>query len=270
MANLIICGRSDIGKERKHNEDTFLIGSIVENKEEVYLEISLESWFVKNYGLLVAVADGMGGHNAGEVASELAMNLLLRQFMSSPKGILTREEITIALRNSIFSAHNAMVGMSMSNFCYSGMGTTIVGVYFTCDGFYTYHAGDSRLYRLRHGRLKQLTKDHSLVQSLIELGQITIEESYAHPEKNVITNCLGGGSSKCEPEVTDNYTAFEDDIFLLCSDGLSDMIDEDKIEEILNRERMLREKVNFLIDTANEAGGKDNITVVLIKVEERK
>ncbi|GFP40334.1 PP2C family protein-serine/threonine phosphatase, partial [Candidatus Hakubella thermalkaliphila] len=138
------------------------------------------------------------------------------------------------------------------------------------DGFYTYHAGDSRLYRLRHSGLKQLTKDHSLVQSLIELGQITIEESYAHPQKNVITNCLGGGNSNCEPEVAHNYTAFEGDIFLLCSDGLSDIVDADKIEEILNSERMLREKVNFLIDAANEAGGKDNITAVLIKVEEEK
>ncbi|GFP24244.1 PPM family protein phosphatase, partial [Candidatus Hakubella thermalkaliphila] len=241
MAKLLICGKTDIGKKGEYNEDAFLIGGIVENKKELYLEIPLDSSFIKYYGLLVAVADGMGGHNAGDVASGLALNLLSRQFMSSPKGVLTQEEITMALRDSIFSAHKAILDVSRSNPCYSGMGTTIGGVYFTGDGFYTYHAGDSRLYRLRHSGLKQLTKDHSLVQSLIELGQITIEESYAHPQKNVITNCLGGGNSNCEPEVAHNYTAFEGDIFLLCSDGLSDIVDADKIEEILNSERMLRE-----------------------------
>lgn len=270
MAKLIICGRSDIGKEREHNEDAFLIGSIVENKEEVYLEISLESWFVKNYGLLVAVADGMGGHNAGEVASGLALNLLARQFLSSPGGTMQKEEIKESLRNSIISAHNAILDISKGNSDYYGMGTTIVGAYFTGDGFYVYHVGDSRLYRLRNGGLRQLTKDHSLVQSLIDIGQIAIEESYNHPQKNVIINSLGGGDDKCEPEVTDNYTAFEGDIFLICSDGLSDMVDEDIIERVLNSEILLREKVDYLINTANDRGGKDNITTVIFMIQREK
>jgi len=210
----------------------------------------------------------MGGHNAGEVASNLALNLLCRQFLSSPKGTLQKEEIKESLRKSIISAHNAIIDMSKNNPHYYGMGTTIVGVYFTADGFYVYHVGNSRLYRLRNGSLKQLTKDHSLVQSLIDLGQITVEESYNHPQKNVITNSLGGGSDKCEPEITDNYTEFEGDIFLLCSDGLSDMASEDVIEGILNSKKNIQEKVDWLIDTANENGGKDNITTILIKVEE--
>lgn len=270
MAKLVICGRSNIGKKREHNEDAFLIGSIVENKEEVYLEISLESLFVKNYGLLVAIADGMGGHNAGEVASNLALNLLSRQFSSSPGGTMQKEEIKEFLRNSLISAHNAILDMSKGNPDYYGMGTTIVGAYFTDDGFYVYHAGDSRLYRLRNGGLKQLTKDHSLVQSLIDLSQITIEESYNHPQKNVITNSLGGGNNKCEPEVADNHTAFEGDIFLLCSDGLSDMITEDVIEEILNSSKTIKEGVGSLIDTANKNGGRDNITAILFVLQGEK
>ena len=266
MAKLVICGKSNIGKEREHNEDTFLMGCIVDNKDEVYLELPLESSYIKKYGFLAAIADGIGGHSAGEVASGLTLDLLSRQFMLFPKGAFSKEEIKIALKDSILSIHNTILETAKTNPVYSDMGTTLVGVYFTSNGFYVYHVGDSRLYRLRNNGLKQLTKDHSLIQSLIESGQIAVEESHNHPQKNVIINSLGGGNTKCEPEVIDSYTAFESDIFLLCSDGLSDMVNEDRIEKILNNERPIRARVSELINTANENGGKDNITVVLIEV----
>lgn len=267
MTKLTIYGQTDVGKERDHNEDTFLIGATIKNKEGAYLELSTESSLIKDDGLLVAVADGMGGHKAGEMASGLALNLLLRQFISSPKGDLSKEEIKMALNESIVSVHKVILNMSISHHSYSGMGTTIVGMYFIRDGCYAFHCGDSRLYRLRNGVLRQLTKDHSLVQSLIDLGQITKEESYYHPQKGIITNCLGGGYDECQPEVTDSYTVFEGDTFLLCSDGLSDIVAEGVIEKIINSEKRIQEKMDALINTANNNGGRDNITAVLIEVE---
>jgi protein phosphatase len=270
MNTLAICGKSDIGKKREHNEDAFLIGNIVENREKVYLEIPLESSFIKNYGLLVAVADGMGGHQAGEIASDAALNLLSRQLMSTSKDRVQNDEIMNILRKSIVSAHNALYDMSMNNPNYSGMGTTIAGLFFCKDALYTLHAGDSRVYRLRNGGLFQMTKDHSLVQAMVNAGQITMEESYKHPQKNVITNSLGGGDSKCEPEITDKYGYFEDDLFLICSDGLTDMVNEEEIVRILDEQIPIKKKVDNLITKANENGGEDNITITLIEMQNNR
>lgn len=265
---LKICGSSDIGKKRDHNEDAFLIGNLIENKENIYFEIPLDSSFIKNYGLLVAVADGMGGHNAGEVASDLALNLLSRQLISTRKERFHTDEIINILRNSIISSHEAILEMSKRSTEYSGMGTTLAGLFFCKDTLYTFHAGDSRVYRLRNGGLFQMTKDHSLVQSLIDIGQLSAEEATTHPQKNIITNSLGGGNGTCEPDVTDKYGYFEQDIFLICSDGLTDMLDEETITAVLIDSASIQEKVSNLINRANERGGDDNITIILIKVEE--
>lgn len=267
MIKLNIYGKSDVGLERKHNEDAFLIGSIIENKEDVYTEVYLESSFIKKYGFLIAVADGIGGHAAGDVASELALNHLSRFFLSSQNALLQNEEVIKTLKDSIIAAHNVILDMGKTNIDYSGMGTTLVGTYFTSNKLYVYNVGDSRLYRFRNGALRQLTKDHSLVQILIDTRQIIHEESYTHPQKNVITNSLGGGDNKCKPDIVDNLTYFTGDIFLLCSDGLSDMVAEDIIEGILNSEKSIQEKVICLINTANDNGGKDNITVVLFMIQ---
>lgn len=267
---LTICGKTDIGKKRHHNEDTFIIGNIIENESEICLDIPLGTSFIKNYGLLVAVADGMGGHNAGEAASDLALNLLSRQLMSARKDRVQSDEIMNLLRNSIVSAHEAIYNMSIKNPEYSGMGTTIAGLFFCKDTLYTFHAGDSRVYRLRNGGLFQMTKDHSLVQALVDTGQITMEELYQHPQKNVITNSLGGGDSKCEPELTDKYGYFEDDTFLICSDGLTDMVNEEIIVKILDEHIPIKERVNNLIAGANENGGEDNISAVVVQIREMK
>ena len=112
MAKLVICGKSNIGKEREHNEDAFLMGYIVDNKDEVYLELSLESLYIKKYGFLAAIADGIGGRSAGEVVSGLTLDLLSRQFMLSPKGAFSKEEIKIALKESILSIHNTILETS--------------------------------------------------------------------------------------------------------------------------------------------------------------
>ena len=264
---LKICGSSDIGKKRDHNEDAFVIGNLIESKETIYLEIPIESSVIRNYGLLVCGADGMGGHNAGEVASDLALNLLSRQLMSTRKERFQADEVINILRNAIVFSHEALLEMSKGSTDYSGMGTTLAGLFFCKDTLYTFHAGDSRIYRLRNGGLLPLTKDHSLVQMLLNTGQISEEEALMHPQKNIITISLGGGDNKCEPEITDKYGYFEDDTFLICSDGLTDMLDEESITAVLIDSASIQEKVSNLITRANERGGDDNITIILIKVE---
>jgi len=267
MMKLIICGRSDVGKKRDHNEDVFLIGNAIENISPIYTEIPIESLFIRTYGLLLAVADGMGGHNAGEVASDISLNLLTRRMIAIRKDRLKAEEIVDMLRDSIMTAHEEILNMSNSSPEHHGMGTTIAGLYFHGENLYTFHAGDSRVYRFRNGVLFQITKDHSFVQSLIDIGQLNREDSYSHPQKNVITNSLGGGTDKCEPEVTDKYSYFDNDIFLICSDGLSDMVDEKSLENILGSAGTIVQKVDKLISYANEHGGEDNITLILIEIQ---
>lgn len=264
---LKICGSSDIGNKRDHNEDAFIVGNLIESKETLYLEIPIESSVIRNYGLLVCCADGMGGHNAGEVASDLALNLLSRQLMSIRKERFQADEVIDILSKAIVFSHEALLEMSKRSTDYSGMGTTLAGLFFCKDTLYTFHAGDSRIYRLRNGGLLPLTKDHSLVQMLLNTGQISEEEALMHPQRNIITNSLGGGDSKCEPEITDKYGYFEDDIFLICSDGLTDMLDDESIAAVLIDSASMQEKVSNLINRANERGGDDNITIILIKVE---
>lgn len=263
---LTICGKTDIGKKRDHNEDAFIIGAIIESENEIYLRLPLETSFIKNYGLIVAVADGMGGHNAGEVASDMALNLISRQLMSTRKDRVQGEELMSIIRNSVVSAHEAINDIGIKNPEYSGMGTTIAGLFFCKDALYTFHAGDSRVYRLRNGGLLQMTKDHSVVQALVDGGQLTAEDAYQHPRKNLITISLGGGDTKCEPEVTDKYSYYENDIFLICSDGLTDMVDEETMVKILDEHISVKEKVDNLIAEANKNGGEDNITALLIAI----
>jgi len=264
---LIIYGRSDVGKKRDYNEDVFLIGNVIENASPIYMEIPIHSSFIRNYGLLLAVADGMGGHNAGEVASDVSLNLLSRRMMATRKDRLKAEEIVDMLRDSIMTAHEAILNMSNLSAEHRGMGTTIAGLYFHADNLYTFHAGDSRVYRFRNKALFQITKDHSFVQSLIDMGQLDRRDSYSHPQKNVITNSLGGGNDRCEPEVSDKYGYFDNDILLICSDGLSDMVDEKSLENILGSDGTIIQKADELISCANERGGEDNITLVLIEIQ---
>jgi PPM family protein phosphatase len=267
MAKLTICGMSDPGRKRSQNEDNFIIGNIVENKKMIYCEIPIDSSYIWKYGLLVAVADGMGGHNAGDVASDLALSIISRYLALSNKTTTTPEEIINILRNGILSSHKTILDMSVSSPNFTGMGSTIAGLYFVKDAMYTFHAGDSRVYRFRHGGLLQITKDHSFVQTLIDTGNLSAEDAPFHPDKNIITNSLGAGESKCNPEITNKYGYFEGDIFLVCSDGLTDMVEEDDMCKILMNETSLKNMTNQLILSTNENGGEDNISAVLIRID---
>ncbi|MEW5854947.1 MAG: Stp1/IreP family PP2C-type Ser/Thr phosphatase [Myxococcota bacterium] len=248
-------GQTNVGMKRTHNEDTFLL--------------------VEDQSLFV-VADGMGGHACGEVASQMAVENLARFFKETSEN----EEITWPFKEekglrydenrlvtAIKLANLRIYESSTSEARYRGMGTTVVGSLFSNGTVYIGHVGDSRCYRLRASQLEQITEDHSLLNDYIRANKLTPEEIEAFPHKNVIVRALGMKEtvqvdiSRLEP--------MPNDIFLLCSDGLSGPVSDPEIQEIMNAHvHDLDAMASALIQRANDNGGPDNITAVLIKITE--
>ncbi len=227
---------TDTGRQRRANEDSMLARSP-----------------------LFVVADGMGGAQAGEVASRLA----IESFQHGLEDTTDAEgSLAAYARAANFSIHQR----SQANAEHAGMGTTLTAVYVGEQEVAIAHVGDSRAYCLRGGQLLRLTDDHSLVDELIRQGKLTPEEAVEHPQRSVITRALGP-----EPEVeidTRSFRARAGDVYLLCSDGLTTMVPDAPLAEILLAHPRLRDAGEALIAAANEAGGRDNITVVLLRVEE--
>ena len=229
---------SDTGRRRRRNEDAFVCAPP-----------------------LFAVADGMGGAQAGEVASGLAA-AVLEEGAGDERG----EERVASL---IQEANRRVFQRSNEDAATSGMGTTMtVALVDSSGGTIAFgHVGDSRAYRVRDGRLEQLTDDHSLVGELVRSGKLSPEEAETHPQRSVITRALG-----TEPDVdVDTFTveARPDDLYLLCSDGLTDMISADEIFSVLDGSDDLDVAARALIEAANAGGGEDNITVVLFQIGDR-
>jgi serine/threonine protein phosphatase PrpC len=228
-------GFTDPGRKRRRNEDSFVIDPP-----------------------LFAVADGMGGAQAGEVASRLAA-AAFREFHDADE--LDPEERLAAI---IQEANRRIYERAADDAQVSGMGTTITAALVVAEALVIGHVGDSRAYRLRGGKFEQLTEDHSLVADLVRSGRITPEEADAHPQRSVITRALG---TDREVDV-DTFTvpAESDDLFLICSDGLTTMVGDEEIRELVTRARDLDQAGKGLVKAANKAGGEDNITVVLFRV----
>jgi serine/threonine protein phosphatase PrpC len=227
---------TDTGRQRRANEDSLLARAP-----------------------LFVVADGMGGAQAGEVASRLAVE-------SFQGGLGDAPEPEAALAQLARGANSRIHELSHSHAEQAGMGTTLTAVYVGERDVSIAHVGDSRAYRLRDGELLRLTDDHSLVDELLRQGRLTPEEAVEHPQRSVITRALG---PEGEVEVdTRSYTGRGGDVYLLCSDGLTTMVAEDRLAELLGAGETLRAKGEALIAAANEAGGRDNITVVLLRLEE--
>jgi len=208
---------------------------------------------------LFVVADGMGGAQAGEVASRLAVEPFL-------DGLQDTNDAEGALAQYAHAANVSIHERSQASAEHAGMGTTLTAVYVGAEEVAIAHVGDSRAYCLRDGELLRLTDDHSLVDELIRQGKLTPEEAIEHPQRSVITRALGP-----EPEVeidTRSYRARDEDVYLLCSDGLTTMVPDAQLVEILLGHPRLRDAGEALIAAANEAGGRDNITVLLVRVEE--
>jgi len=256
---LICAGMSDVGVAREHNEDNF--------------------WLSETGEPLCIVADGMRGHRSGEVASEIAVKSIVEyyretvidpedetSFKSPFGGLFRRKKKTefneeARLVQSLLTANRSIYDASSKNELYKGMGTTCVSAYFVEDGVYVAHIGDSRCYRFRKGKLELITEDHSLANEYVRMGILSPEDLEHFPYKNVVTRACGLAP---EVEVDCNFFEIEDgDIYLLCSDGLTDCANEAKITAILRATPDLDDACEKLVDAANAGGGTDNITVIL-------
>ena len=210
-------------------------------------------------GNLFAVADGMGGHRAGEVASALALSVI-EQYVEDNIGIASGERL---VEQAVASANAAVHRKARSSARYSNMGTTVTMLYREGDTAYLGHVGDSRAYLYRNGSLKRLTSDHSLVAALVEEGEITEEEARHHPQRNIIVRALG-----LQPQVEVDIISVkieQGDEFLLASDGLTGLLEDKRIERELAAGRSPADTARALVDRALEEGGDDNVSVVLVR-----
>jgi len=251
-AHLDMVARTDAGLVRTHNEDAVAV----------------------NPGLGLAIlADGMGGYNAGEVASGMATALLASELANAftatdpherlPEGRLRAHA---ALEAEIARANGAIYQAAQSQPQYAGMGTTLVMALFYDDTMTVAHIGDSRLYRWRDGELQQITRDHSLLQEQIDSGMISPEQARYAANRNLVTRALGV-DPVVEAEIRD-YAVAEGDVYLLCSDGLNDMVDDEEIAMALAAlAANLELCAGQLVEMANDNGGRDNVSVILVRVK---
>ncbi len=244
-------GKTDVGSVRDHNEDA--IG------------------FDDNIALAV-LADGMGGHRGGEMASAITVSTILELITDKVKSIKTGDTDddtgysaeSLIVHEAVSLANKNVHDSSEANAQYRGMGTTVVVAMFYDNRFTVAHVGDSRLYRLRDDELEQLTRDHSLMQELIDRGFYTPEQARNSLNKNLVTRAIGI-DSKVQIDIQEDI-AMVNDIYLLCSDGVTDMIEDDLIKSAMIEDSSNLEKAaSEIIRMANEHGGKDNISALLIK-----
>lgn len=236
MMSIEMYGLTHPGRVRPHNEDAFAVDP--------------------ERGLAV-LADGMGGHQAGEVASELAVGTVVEELATAG------DDPPAALVEAVMEANRRILATADARPECRGMGATLVALWCRNGRFYATHLGDSRLYRLRGGVLEQLTEDHSLVQEMVRSGMLSEEEAMASFNKNLITQALGI-ELEIRPRVREGALQ-AGDLFLLCSDGLSDFVGDAQIAQTLTEDADLSAAATRLVDLANDAGGPDNITVVLVR-----
>ncbi|HZQ90841.1 MAG TPA: Stp1/IreP family PP2C-type Ser/Thr phosphatase [Terriglobales bacterium] len=247
-----VAGKTDVGCHRTNNEDNF--------------------GYDTRYGIFV-VCDGMGGQAAGEVASKMAVETVLTYFKQSAKNgtfpIIGKEVEGVSdrakkLASAIHLANEAIRAAAQEHAAKRGMGSTIVSV-FVEDGFFSVaHVGDSRIYLVRHGEMQQLTQDHSLVMEQVRRGLLTREEAEKSEAQNIILRALG--SEEHEPDL-DDQIAQQGDLLLLATDGLTKLVSDDKILEIIKLAPSLNAAVEQLIQAAKDAGGDDNVTCMLVRLE---
>lgn len=225
-----------------------------------------DSVAVDERAALAVLADGMGGYNAGEIASSMATSFIkseLGRWLTEAASNASDTDVRRAMDICVDNANRAIYNAANSNPHYAGMGTTLVVAVFREGRLLMGHIGDSRGYRLRAGHLTQITRDHSLLQEQIDAGLITPEQAAFSANKNLVTRAVGVEDTVLlETHLHDVHPG---DLYLLCSDGLSDMVPDAEIEAILDRTTELAEAGNRLVAAANEAGGRDNIAVVLVR-----
>lgn len=229
---------TDVGRTRDHNEDSVVVAPT-------------------SGGRLLAVADGMGGHNAGEVASATA----LKAFVDELGDVLADESPERALESAMVAAGEAVVAAAAADAAREGMGTTLVAALVDDETAAVVNVGDSRAYRVSDAAIEQVSVDHSVVQELVDAGEIDESEAAVHPQRNVISQALGV-SDDVEPD-TFSVDLASDESLLLCSDGLTEEVRDPALREIVAGADSLAGAADELVATANENGGSDNISVVL-------
>lgn len=238
--------QTSVGRKRKNNQDTV---GVYKNKKNITLAI---------------VADGMGGHQAGDTASYLAVTGLGEVWEETM--LTQKDDVCDWLVDHIQEENARIFDQGSINPEMFGMGTTIVSTVILEDGLILAHVGDSRAYIVRDEEIKQLTDDHSLVNELIKTGEISAEMAQNHPKKNILVRSIGVPG---EVEVDISLISFKpQDMILLCSDGLTNMLTDDEIKEVMLTDSLLKNRVEKLIELANIAGGTDNITVLIIDFDD--
>ena len=234
--------KSDIGRMRSQNQDSVFASDKPVGK-------------LPN---LLIVADGMGGHKAGDLASRYTVETLIENIKNSHSD----NPITI-INDAIVNANTRLLEKAEESEDYTGMGTTLVVCTIIGESMYVANVGDSRLY-LYDEKLSQITRDHSLVEEMVALGKLNRDEARKHKRKNVITRAIGGGKEVMADFFEAELTA--GNRIVMCSDGLSNMVDDGEIEQVLSSDLSIEDKTRKLIDRANENGGMDNIAVVIVEL----
>lgn len=251
-----ICMESDIGLKREQNQDTYLI-----------VDHSTKGVDVQYYGTMYAVADGMGGYLGGEIASKMACQGLIEYYaennLTAQKNSYFYRDRLRHLKTIIFNTHKKMCKYSEKNSEYANMGTTLSVLVLIKNRALIAHVGDSRIYRLRRNTLEQMTQDHTMAQIFMELGHLSSEKRSKHPSSRFLTQAVGQ-----EIEVINSRIEKikKGDIFLLCSDGLNDMLTDIEIKYILLNTSKLKDKCGQLVKKALKMGGKDNVTVIVVQI----
>ena len=243
--NLFVAARSDVGMIRAGNEDSFFAEA---NEKR---------------GLFI-VADGMGGHAAGEVASEMAVQIISRELAGITEINNGDNAAAVKVAEAVKKANSKIYERTITEVDKQGMGTTASVLILTGSRYLIGQVGDSRVYLLRDGKLRQLTKDHSYVQEQVDAGFLTPEQARYHPYSNVITRCVGASDS-VEPD-TYNGDVKTGDVYLVASDGLTGMVDDRRLQQLLFSRATPGRVVDALISEANGRGGLDNITAIVVQV----
>lgn len=242
---LDIYGASDIGCVRELNEDSFCIYGFEQAKPNGFCILS----------------DGMGGCNAGEVASQKTVQFMADELIDAMSGDI--KSMPKSINQAVCTTNEKVYKMAVENQSQFGMGATMVVAVIMEDEAYIANVGDSRAYAYRNHNLLQITKDHSVVEEMVANGSLTREEARNHPQRNIITRAMGT-DAVTEPDIFE-YDFFPGDCLLLCSDGLSGLVEDSEIQEMIEKEFDSKETVTQLIELAKERGGNDNITVICIR-----
>jgi serine/threonine protein phosphatase PrpC len=259
------------GKVRANNEDHFLVTRMGRTFEAVSTNMPQGALpgLVDEVAYGMVVADGMGGMAAGEHASQLAIRTGVELVLSSPMWATrvdddAARQLTARLSEYFREVDSVVIGQAKNDRHLSGMGTTLTVAYIIDTSAFIVHVGDSRAYHFRKGKLDQLTRDHTMAQDLLRAGAIRPEDVQRHSKRHVLTNFVGGPSSGVEPEVKTVHLE-DGDYLLLCSDGLTEMVKDEQISRVLDSGKPTDVAAKTLIDMALEAGGRDNVTVVLAR-----